>query len=125
MTAAETGFAGRYGPWALVAGASEGVGAAYARAMADRGLNVVLLARRQNVLDEVAVSIEADDRVAARSYVDAVVMGPNNATGSRSIGYYDDELVRTGDGWRIAHRRFTMVHLQLDLGKSASLAGRD
>ena len=32
------GFADRYGPWALVAGASEGLGAAYARALAARGL---------------------------------------------------------------------------------------
>ncbi len=65
------------------------------------------------------------DRVAARSYVDAVVMGPNNETGSRSVGYYDDELVPADDGWRIARRRFTMVHLQLDLGPSASLRRPD
>ena len=47
-------FVGRYGPWAVIAGASEGVGAAFARQVADRGLNVVLLARRQAVLDDVA-----------------------------------------------------------------------
>jgi uncharacterized protein len=50
-------FAQRYGPWAIVAGASEGVGAVYARAMAERGLNVVLLARRRAVLDDVAATI--------------------------------------------------------------------
>ena len=63
----DTGFAGRYGPWALVAGASDGVGAAYARAMAERGLNVVLLARRQPVLDEVAAAIGADTGVETRA----------------------------------------------------------
>jgi short-subunit dehydrogenase len=47
-------FAQKYGPWALVAGASEGVGAAFAEAIAERGVNVVLLARRAAVLDEVA-----------------------------------------------------------------------
>ena len=52
-------FADRYGPWALVAGASEGVGAAYAHALAARGLNVALLARRATVLDEVASTIRA------------------------------------------------------------------
>lgn len=36
------------------------MGAAYARAMAERGLNVVLLARRQAALDEVAAAIRAD-----------------------------------------------------------------
>jgi short-subunit dehydrogenase len=60
-------FASRYGPWALVAGASEGVGAAFARALAERGLNVVLLARRQAVLDEVAAAIRRDTGVETRS----------------------------------------------------------
>lgn len=60
-------FGERYGPWALVAGASDGVGEAYTRAMANRGLNVVLLARRQAVLDEVAASIRADTGVDTRA----------------------------------------------------------
>ncbi len=47
-------FAQRYGPWAVVAGASEGLGAAFADAIASRGVNVVLLARRKNALDDVA-----------------------------------------------------------------------
>jgi NAD(P)-dependent dehydrogenase (short-subunit alcohol dehydrogenase family) len=55
-------FADRYGPWALVAGASEGVGAAYARALAERGVNVVLLSRRQAALDALAAAIRADTR---------------------------------------------------------------
>jgi len=67
MTVTDAGFADRYGPWALVAGASEGVGAAYARAMADQGLNVVLLARRQNVLDELAAAIRTDAEVETRA----------------------------------------------------------
>ncbi|WP_166907245.1 SDR family NAD(P)-dependent oxidoreductase [Mycobacterium sp. DL440] len=52
-------FADRYGPWALVAGASDGVGSAMAEELARRGLNVVLLARRQEVLDEVGAGITA------------------------------------------------------------------
>ena len=63
----QPGFAERYGPWALVAGASEGVGAAFARAVAERGCNVVLLARRQAVLDEVAAGIRSDHGVEARA----------------------------------------------------------
>lgn len=50
-------FAQQYGPWALVAGASDGVGAAMAHELARRGLNVVLLARRHSVLDTVAAQI--------------------------------------------------------------------
>jgi uncharacterized protein len=52
-------FATKYGPWALVAGASDGVGEAFARGLAERGVNVVLLARRQALLDRVAADIES------------------------------------------------------------------
>ncbi len=52
-------FAERYGPWALVIGASEGVGATFARSVAERGLDVVLVARREAVLDQVAAEISA------------------------------------------------------------------
>ena len=60
-------FAEQYGPWALVAGASDGVGAAMAFEAARRGLNVVLLARRQTVLDQVATSIRAATEVQTRT----------------------------------------------------------
>src|ERR1700744_5979123 len=60
-------FATKYGPWALVAGASDGVGAAFAKALAERGVNVVLLARRQAVLDQVAAEIEAQTSVSTRT----------------------------------------------------------
>lgn len=52
-------FADKYGPWAVVAGASEGVGSAFAREVARRGCNVVLLARRHHVLEELAGGIRA------------------------------------------------------------------
>ena len=54
---AASDFAKRYGPWALVIGASEGLGAGFARNCAQRGLNVALVARRQGPLDEVAAGI--------------------------------------------------------------------
>jgi uncharacterized protein len=41
----------RYGPWALVAGASEGLGAAFATALAEAGFSLVLLARRITALE--------------------------------------------------------------------------
>ena len=59
-------FVERYGPWAIVAGASEGVGAAFAEEVARRGCNVVLLARREEVLDEVAARIRTATGVEAR-----------------------------------------------------------
>jgi 3-phenylpropionate/cinnamic acid dioxygenase small subunit len=55
------------------------------------------------------------DGVAARSYVDAIVMAADNGSGARAVGYYDDEFVNTGDGWKIAGRRFTLVLVQTGL----------
>jgi short-subunit dehydrogenase len=52
-------FGRRYGPWALVVGASEGIGAEFARVVAGLGLNVALVARRQPALEEVAAGIRA------------------------------------------------------------------
>lgn len=63
----EAGFAKQYGPWALVVGASEGIGSTLAEVLAERGLNVVLLARRAPVLAEVAAGIEARHGVRTRS----------------------------------------------------------
>ena len=48
-------------------------------------------------------------RASARTYVDLVAMAPDGASGLSSIGWYDDELVRTGAGWRIASRRYTTM----------------
>ncbi|HEY3696185.1 SDR family NAD(P)-dependent oxidoreductase [Phenylobacterium sp.] len=44
----------RYGPWALVVGGSEGVGAAFARKLAASGFKLVLVARKPGPLEEVA-----------------------------------------------------------------------
>jgi short-subunit dehydrogenase len=56
MTAkyAGAGFAARFGPWAVIAGGSDGIGAAYARELARRGVNVALVARRQETLAKTA-----------------------------------------------------------------------
>lgn len=52
-----------------------------------------------------------DGGVAARSYVDVLLMAADGASGLNAAGYYDDELVATDRGWQIARRRFTQVRL--------------
>lgn len=44
----------KYGPWAVVAGGSEGVGAEFATQLADDGFNLVLIARKPGPLEETA-----------------------------------------------------------------------
>ena len=51
-------FKDTYGPYALVAGGSYGLGAAFAEALARRGLNVVLLARQEDRLTATATRLK-------------------------------------------------------------------
>src|SRR5437870_3553924 len=58
---------GRFGPWALVTGASSGIGKEFTRQIAASGINVVLVARRDALLAELgrAISQEFDVRYRA------------------------------------------------------------
>jgi len=62
-------FQERYGRYAIVAGASSGLGAAFARELAARKLDLLLLARRKELLESLAAELGAahgvDVRVAA------------------------------------------------------------
>lgn len=49
----------KYGPWAVIAGGSEGVGAGFAEELAEAGLNLVLLARKPGPLEETAAKARA------------------------------------------------------------------
>jgi short-subunit dehydrogenase len=85
-------FAEKYGPWAVVAGASDGVGAAFTEGLAERGVNVVLLARRQAVLDEVAAGIETRTGIQTRTVaVDLAQSGASkvvaDATADLDVGF--------------------------------------
>ncbi len=55
-------FKDKYGPWALIAGASEGLGVAFAMGAAERGCDVILVARTESKLAAVAGEIERTRR---------------------------------------------------------------
>jgi uncharacterized protein len=56
-------FAERYGPWAVVTGASEGTGREYARQIAAQGIPVILIARREGPLVDLAEEIRKESGV--------------------------------------------------------------
>lgn len=47
----------RYGPWAVIAGGSEGVGASFAHQLAAAGINLVLIARKPGPLEATAAEV--------------------------------------------------------------------
>ena len=56
----------KYGPWALVTGASSGLGAEFVRQLAARGLNIVLVARRRERMEGLAAQVRDAHAVRTR-----------------------------------------------------------
>lgn len=68
MTASQTRIDKRmYGPWAVVTGASSGIGKEFARQLAASGLNLVLVARRLPLLEELGSQLASQHGVAYRA----------------------------------------------------------
>lgn len=80
----------RYGPWAVVTGASEGIGREFARTAAEGGLNVVLIARREPELKALATELHAKHGVECR--VMAFDLGTPSAVGSIADATGDIEV---------------------------------
>jgi short-subunit dehydrogenase len=76
-------FAEKYGPWAVVLGASEGLGEAFARGIASRGVKVVVAARRAEPLQRVADDLGVEARsialdLAAADFLDGLRSGTDD-----------------------------------------------
>jgi short-subunit dehydrogenase len=87
----DNGFASRYGPWALVAGGANGMGAEYSRQIAATGIDLVVLDRDAPALD--AIKAELRDRVDVVTAVvdladppDALLATLRVAAGDREVG---------------------------------------
>lgn len=60
-------FAQAYGPWAIVAGGSAGIGAAFADQIARRGVHLILVARRPEPLELTAARLRREHGVEVRT----------------------------------------------------------
>jgi uncharacterized protein len=80
----------KYGPWALITGASEGTGAAFARKLASAGVHCVLVARREAPLQELAQEIRGLGVQCETAAVDLASLDATGrivaAVGDREVG---------------------------------------
>jgi NAD(P)-dependent dehydrogenase (short-subunit alcohol dehydrogenase family) len=93
-------FAAKFGPWAVIAGASEGTGACYAEELAALGINLLLVSRRPDALEALG------ERLAAAHGIEF-----------RTLAL---DLSETGAGTRIVE-----AAADLDVGLYISNAGAD
>ncbi len=97
-------FTERYGPWALIAGASTGIGAALSHEAASRGLNVVMMARGEERLraaaDDVADAHGVETRVVVADLADPDIGHVvADATADLEIGTFVHNAAVAVPGW--------------------------
>ena len=76
----------KYGPWAVIAGASEGTGAEYARQLAAFGIHCLLVARRTDPLQQIARELTETARGANKSIERGPVVAGRGAANEGSDG---------------------------------------
>jgi uncharacterized protein len=102
-------FVERYGPWAVVAGASEGTGRAFARRIASSGVPCILIARRAGPLATLAEEIRAQTGlVCVTSAVDLASPDATDrlvaAVGHREVGLFVSNAGSDPNGARFLDR---------------------
>jgi uncharacterized protein len=89
----QAAFARNYGPWAVIAGASEGTGECFARELAQMGINLVLVSRRQAELEALGAMLRAEHGIEFRAFAEDLSepgAGPRilEATADLDVGLY-------------------------------------
>lgn len=114
--------AGRFGPWSVVTGSSSGIGEEIARLLAASGLNIVLVARREDRLDRLGRELEAQFGIECRTVkVDLSAEGfmeaIESATGSLDVGLFvgNAGVASPGELWTLDRAALLRAaHLKVD-----------
>jgi uncharacterized protein len=128
----------RFGPWALVTGASSGIGKEFARQIAASGINVVLVARRDALLAELGRAISQEFDVQYRALAmdlsqEGFIAGLADATHDIDIGLVVSNAGTGNSGeflkldrqlLQATLRLNTMAHLDITHHFGAKLAER-
>jgi len=129
---------GQFGPWALVTGASSGIGKEFARQIAASGINVVLVARREALLAELGRAISQEFDVQYRALAmdlsqEGFIAGLADATHDIDIGLVVSNAGTANPGeflkldrqlLQATLRLNTMAHLDISHHFGAKLAKR-
>ncbi len=118
-------FKDKYGPWAIITGASSGIGEQFAELLAVAGLNVILVARRKDRIDKLADTLTAKYQVKAVALC-ADLASPNAVEQLRSdcndkdIGLL---ICNAGTGAKGLHHETSLQQLNniLDLNSRAPM----
>jgi hypothetical protein len=128
----------RFGPWALVTGASSGIGREFARQIAASGISVVLVARREASLAELGRAISQECDVQYRALAmdlsqEGFIAGLADATADLDIGLVVSNAGTPNPGeflkldrqlLQAALRLNTLAHLDITHHFGAKLAER-
>lgn len=109
---------GRYGTWAVIAGASEGLGAAFAEAVARRGYDVVVVARRVEKLEDLALGLR--ERHGVRAVAVALDLAASDV-GERLLAQLGDREV----GLLVFNAAYAPLGAFLDVGVDDALQAVD
>ena len=107
-----TPFNTGYGPWALVTGASAGIGREFARQLAADGLNLVLASRNRERLEALAEELTLRYGVATRTV-------PVDLSNTGSVEVLEEATADLVIGRRLFERMGTNIKRTLDRGVNA------
>lgn len=62
-------FKEKYGPWAVIAGSAEGLGEAWSRALAEKGMNLIMIDNQEEKLQTLAKELEENNRIHTHTLV--------------------------------------------------------